>query len=55
MDDTDLWKIYDVNKEWIKFADTKSIAFIAIIGVIFNILFTIADKILILNLSLIHI
>ncbi|WP_427831892.1 Pycsar system effector family protein [Methanobrevibacter intestini] len=49
MDDTDLWKIYDVNKEWIKFADTKSIAFIAIIGVIFNILFTIADKILILN------
>ena len=26
----DLWKIYEANKEWIKFADTKAIAFIAI-------------------------
>ncbi len=22
-----LWKIYNANKEWIKFADTKAIAF----------------------------
>ena len=40
----DLWKIYDANKEWIKFADTKSIAFIAIIGVIFNIFYRICDE-----------
>lgn len=39
MKNEDLWKIYDANKEWIKFADTKAIAFIAIIGVIFNILY----------------
>ena len=44
-----LWKIYDANKEWIKFADTKAIAFIAIIGILFNILFNVADEILILN------
>ncbi|WP_295114537.1 Pycsar system effector family protein [uncultured Methanobrevibacter sp.] len=40
----DLWKIYDANKEWIKFADTKAIAFIAIIGVIFNIFYRICDE-----------
>lgn len=39
MKDEYLWKIYDANKEWIKFADTKAIAFIAIIGVIFNVLY----------------
>ena len=41
-----LWKIYNANKEWIKFADTKAIAFIAIIGVIFNIFFSIKDEII---------
>lgn len=40
----DLWKIYEANKEWIKFADTKAIAFIAIIGVIFNIFYGICDE-----------
>ena len=45
----DLWKIYGANKEWIKFADTKAIAFIAIIGVIFNIFFSIKDEIIKLN------
>lgn len=40
----DLWKIYDANKEWIKFADTKAIAFIAIIGVIFNIFYRICNE-----------
>jgi hypothetical protein len=44
-----LWKIYEVNKEWIKFADTKAIAFIAIIGVIFNILFKVTDEIVSLS------
>jgi len=45
----DLWKIYDANKEWIKFADTKAIAFIAIIGVLFNGLYKIADEIISLS------
>lgn len=49
MEDEDLWKIYDANKEWIKFADTKAIAFIAIIGVIFNILYNISGYILCLS------
>ena len=44
-----LWKIYNANKEWIKFADTKAIAFIAIIGIFFNILFNVTDEILILS------
>lgn len=44
-----LWKIYEANKEWIKFADTKAIAFIAIIGVIFNVLYKIADEIISLS------
>ena len=44
-----LWKIYETNKEWIKFADTKAIAFIAIIGVLFNFLYTIKDKFLCLS------
>ena len=43
MENDDLWKIYEANKEWIKFADTKAIAFIAIIGVIFNILYKIGS------------
>lgn len=43
MDKKDLWTIYDVNKEWIKFSDTKAIAFIAVIGVIFNILYSMKD------------
>ncbi|MBE6494105.1 MAG: hypothetical protein E7Z84_05820 [Methanosphaera stadtmanae] len=43
MDKKDLWTIYDENKEWIKFADAKAIAFIAVIGVIFNILYSIKD------------
>lgn len=47
--DENLWKIYDANKEWIKFADTKAIAFIAIIGVIFNILTNIGSRIIILD------
>lgn len=45
----DLWKIYEANKEWIKFADTKAIAFIAIIGVLFNFLYSIKDKFLCLS------
>ena len=48
-----LWKIYEVNKEWIKFADTKAIAFIAIIGVIFNILFKVTDEMIILKMKMI--
>lgn len=44
-----LWKIYEANKEWIKFADTKAIAFIAIIGVLFNFLYSIKDKFLFLS------
>lgn len=43
MEKKDLWTIYDENKEWIKFADAKAIAFIAVIGVIFNILYSIKD------------
>lgn len=49
MENDDLWKIYEANKEWIKFADTKAIAFIAIIGVIFNILYNLASHILCLG------
>lgn len=45
----DLWKIYDANKEWIKFADTKAIAFIAIIGFIFNIFYSISDDLICLK------
>lgn len=44
-----LWKIYEANKEWIKFADTKAIAFIAIIGVLFNFLYSIKDKFICLS------
>ena len=44
-----LWKIYDANKEWIKFADTKAIAFIAIIGVLFNFIYKINNQILCLS------
>ena len=51
-----LWKIYNANKEWIKFADTKAIAFIAIIVILFNILFNMIDEILILsNLNIVKI
>ena len=39
----------EANKEWIKFADTKAIAFIAIIGVLFNFLYSIKDKFLCLS------
>ena len=46
----DLWKIYNANKDWIKFSDTKAIAFIAIIGILFNVLFNIIDEIIILIL-----
>ena len=35
----DLWKIYDTNKEWVKFAESKAIGFIVIIGVVLNIFF----------------
>lgn len=45
----DLWKIYNANKDWIKFSDTKAIAFIAIIGILFNVLFNIIDEIIILS------
>ena len=45
----DYWKIYNTNKEWIKFADTKAIAFMAIIGVIFNFVYKINEDILCLN------
>lgn len=44
-----LWKIYDANKEWIKFADTKAIAFIAIIGVLFNFIYKINEQIICLS------
>ena len=45
MNNEDYWKIYGAQKEWIKFADTKAIAFIAIIGVLFNFIYKINDQI----------
>lgn len=49
MSNKDYWKIYDANKEWIKFADTKAIAFTAIIGVIFNFIYTVNKQIVCLS------
>lgn len=48
----DLWKIYDANKEWIKFADAKAIAFIAIIGVIFSIFYGICGELFSLKMQI---
>lgn len=46
-DDTEnLWKIYDTNKDWIKFSDSKAVALLGISGVILSIIFSNINKFL---------